>query len=423
MNTTALLPPHANLGHLRRLAALRWVAVAAELGVIFAAQPLFDITLPLTPMLFIVALLAAFNVVTLLRLRDATPVKDLELFAQLGVDLTALTVLLFFSGGAANPFVSLYLPPIAIAAAVLPASYAWILAGVSVMAYSTLVLWHVPLAMQDLERAAHLHLSGMWLIFVASALLITWFVARMTEAVQSRDRQLATAREAALRNERVVALGSLAAGAAHELGTPLATMAVVVGELQREPQASVAMKEEFTLLAEQIAHCKRIITGLAEQAGQTRAEGGRAIAIDSWLEAVIARWQQLRPHAPAKIALQGATPAPRIVGEATLEQALLNLFNNAADAAPEEVEIDASWSASDLHLEVRDRGPGIDAQVLLKAGRDFITTRQDGAGIGLFLAHAVVERLGGRVTLSNRAEGGAITRVDLPLRALLTDAP
>jgi len=422
MNATAPLPLSANSGHLRRLAALRWCVLAAELAVIYSARPLFDIALPLVPMLFIVVMLAAFNIITLLRLRDVTAVNDVELFAQLGVDFTALTLLLFYSGGASNPFVSLYLPPVAIAAAILPAGYAWALAGLSVTAYSALVFWNVPLAMQDAERAAHLHLTGMWLIFVASALLITWFVARMTEAVQSRDRQLATAREAALRNERVVALGSLAAGAAHELGTPLATMAVLTSELLRLPESTAAMREDLTVLREQIAHCKGIITSLAEQAGQTRAEGGRAVAVDAWLESVVARWRQLRPHTPARLSLHGATPVPLIVGEATLEQALLNLFNNAADAAPTEVEIDAEWSVSHLQIEVRDRGPGIDAQVLLNAGRDFITTRQNGAGIGLFLAHAAVERYGGRITLSNRADGGAITRVDLPLAALSASA-
>jgi two-component system sensor histidine kinase RegB len=107
-----------------------------------------------------------------------------------------------------------------------------------------------------------------------------------------------------------------------------------------------------------------------------------------------------------------------IVGEATLEQALLNLFNNAADAGDGQVDIAAEWDGAQLRIEISDRGPGFDEKVLLQAGRDFITTRAEGAGIGLFLAHAAVERLGGRIALAGREGGGAVTRVELPLEKI-----
>jgi two-component system sensor histidine kinase RegB len=409
-------PPGA--GSLRRLVLMRWLAVAGQLAAIGAARPGLGIELPLAPMLLIVALLAAYNLLTVVRLKRAEPASAGELFAQICVDLTALTVLLFFSGGASNPFVSLYLPSVTVAAVLLPARHAWAVAGLSVAAYSLLVFVNVPLKLPDAERAARLHLAGMWLIFVASTALITWFVARMTAAIRVRDRELAAAREEALRNERVVALGSLAAGAAHELGTPLATMAVIAGELARRPDAPADMREDLALLRGQIDHCKGIITGLAERAGQTRAEGGRALALDRWLEEVVAHWRKLRPHAVSDFRAEGSEPAPRVMGEATLEQALLNLFNNAADASPDGVEIAADWDADSLRVEVRDHGRGFDENVLLNAGRAFVTTRPEGTGIGLFLAHAAVERFGGRIVLANREGGGALTRVVLPLERI-----
>ena len=406
---------------LRRLLLMRWFAVAGWLALITAAHPLLAIELPLAPMLAIVALLAGFNLVTRLRLARGGAVADSELFAQFCVDITALTLLLFFSGGGANPLVSLYLPGIAIAAVVLPGRFVWCIVALGVAAYSLLVFYNIPLPVADAERATRLHLAGMWLIFVASAALIAWFVARMAAAIRSRDLELAAVREEALRNERVVALGSLAAGAAHELGTPLATMAILAGELSRESaMMSPDAQEDLALLRSQIEHCKGIITGLAARAGQTRAEGGGAVALDGWLEQVIARWRRLRPHAEAKVSLHG-TAAPRIVGEATLEQAVLNLFNNAADADGGHIEIEAEWDSDRLRLEVRDRGPGFDENVLLAAGRAFVTTRAEGTGIGLFLAHAAVERLGGRIVLANREGGGAVTRVELPLDKLKAD--
>ena len=415
---SAAIPPVAGADPLKRLLLMRWLAVAGWLALIAGAGPLLDIALPRAPMLAILALLAGFSLLVRRRLARGGAVADGELFAQLGVDITALTLLLFFSGGAANPLVSLYLPSIAIAAVVLPGRLAWGAVGLSVAAYSLLVFWYVPLPVSDAARATRLHLAGMWLIFVASAALIAWLVGRLAAAILQRDHQLAAAREEALRNERVVALGALAAGAAHELGTPLATMAILAGELERNTAAGPQMQEDLALLREQIEHCKDIITGLAARAGQTRAEGGGAIGLERWLEQALERWRRLRPHARAKVGLRG-TAAPAIVGEATLEQALLNLFDNAADAGGGEIEIEAEWDSARLRLEVRDRGPGFDEAVLLAAGRAFITTRPEGTGIGLFLAHAAVERLGGRIVLANREGGGAVTRVELPLERIL----
>ena len=415
---SAAIPPVAGADPLKRLLLMRWLAVAGWLALIAGAGPLLDIALPRAPMLAILALLAGFSLLVRRRLARGGAVADGELFAQLGVDITALTLLLFFSGGAANPLVSLYLPSIAIAAVVLPGRLAWGAVGLSVAAYSLLVFWYVPLPVADAARATRLHLAGMWLIFVASAALIAWLVGRLAAAILQRDHQLAAAREEALRNERVVALGGLAAGAAHELGTPLATMAILAGELERNTAAGPQMQEDLALLREQIEHCKGIITGLAARAGQARAEGGAALDLDRWLEQVVARWHRLRPHAEAEVSLRG-TATPRVVGEATLEQALLNLFNNAADAGDGHIEIESEWDGTKLRIEIRDRGPGFDENVLLQAGRAFITTRPEGTGIGLFLAHAAVERLGGRIVLANREGGGAVTRVELPLERIL----
>jgi two-component system sensor histidine kinase RegB len=152
------------------------------------------------------------------------------------VDLVALAILLYLSGGAANPLISFLLVPVAVAALSMPGRLTAVVALLAIAIYSLAhVGVYLPLPVADAERGARLHLGGMWLTFVVSATMIAWFVARMTASIHERDSRLAAAREQALRDERVVALGALAAGAAHELGTPLATMAVVIGELEQEP--------------------------------------------------------------------------------------------------------------------------------------------------------------------------------------------
>lgn len=416
--------PPDGADHLRRLIWLRGLDIVGLSIMVAVARPVFQIVVPLVPSLILLTLWAALNLLTWLRLRRATPVGNGELLAHLGVDLVMLTVLLAFSGGPANPLTSLYLPPVAVAAAILQARQAWLLASLSVVAYSLLWRFSVPLTVEDVDQAMQMHLTGMWLTFAASALLIAGFVTRMTASLRKREQQLAAAREQALRDERIVALGNLAAGAAHELGTPLATMAVLAGELADDPATPAAQRDDLQLLREQIAACKRIISGLAASAGAPRAEGGDGITVDRWIERIVAHWRSLRPQAAPRLTLAvsaESSPPPRIVGEATLEQALLSLLNNAADASPADVEIVARWTHERLQLEILDRGPGMAAALLQRAGREFFSTRPEGAGIGLFLAHAAIARHAGNISIEARAGGGTLVRVELPLQALLAE--
>ncbi len=203
--------------------------------------------------------------------------------------------------------------------------------------------------------------------------------------MRRRDAELAAAREAALRSERVVALGNLAAGAAHELGTPLTTMAVLAGELLREPQLPAALRPDLALVQAQIQDCKRIITQLAAQAGTSRAEGLSALPVDEWMTQLIERWRLQRPVIAPGVRLTGPRPGPRIAADATLGQALLNLCNNAADASPDRVEIDARWDARNLEVQVLDRGGGIAGELQQRLGRETIPTRDGGLGVGLML--------------------------------------
>lgn len=405
---------------LRRLVALRWWLLAGAAGAVLATPPMLAIPLPVFPMLVVAALMAGFNVLALRRVRGGDPVSQPELFGQLCVDLAALAAMLFLSGGAANPVISLLLVPVAVAALSLSGGFVAATAALAVAFYSLLMWNFVPLAIADAGRATRLHLAGMWLTFVVSAIMIAWFVVRMTTAVRERDAQLAEAREQALRDERVVALGALAAGAAHELGTPLATMAVIAEELERgthEGNLDAEAHADLGILRQQIDVCKGIITGLSERAGAGRGEEARSLAADLWLLALRDRWHTLRPHARSRLEVAGPQPAPAVIVETTLEQGLLNLFNNAANAGWGEVSISGEWNDGQLVIEVRDDGPGFPADVLERAGREPLPAHGGGIGIGLFLAHVAIGRVGGRLILGNPPEGGGLARVELSLAA------
>ena len=180
------------------------------------------------------------------------------------------------------------------------------------------------------------------------------------------------------------------------------------------------MRDDAQLLAGQVQECKRIITQLAARAGSSRAEAAQAVTLDAWLEALTARWRAQRPLVQPRIELRGERPGPRLVPDATLDQAFLNLFNNAADVSPAEVDITARWSRTALELDVLDRGPGIPEEIARRLGHETLTTRADGHGIGLVLAFAAIERSGGTLRYSTRHGGGTCASVRLPLDSLVT---
>lgn len=420
MNNTILssLPGHSQL---RRLVALRSMAITAQLLTLAAVWKILELELDWQPMLLTIAALAAINLYSWLRLRSGKPVPNTELFTQLCVDVLALSVLLYYSGGSTNPFVSLYLLPLVIAAATLPGRYTWGMAALTSACYSVLMFYYIPLPhnhQHDSDSAFNAHVMGMWLGFVFSTVVVAYFVVQMAQAVRNRDEMLTRVREEILRNERIVALGTQAAGAAHELGTPLSTMAVVIGELQHEAEAQPGWRDALGILSEQVRGCKRILDKIlanAQISGATSLQPA-----DRLMAEVLDEWQLLRPAAPFQYHSDGVQPAPLVSMDATLRAALMNLLNNAADAAPasdtpQPIEIRTHWDAASFTLEIHDHGKGLSKEAELKAGSAFFTTKTDGHGIGLFLANATLERLGGSVRLFNREQGGATTKIILPI--------
>lgn len=431
METTTLAP---QLRNLRRLVGLRAIEVFGQAATIVIAAYVMDMAVPVFMLLMLTAGLALITLLTWWRTQQAWLVTDAELAGHLLIDIGVLTGLLYFTGGSANPFVTLYLLPLSIAAAMLPAKYIWAIAGTTLACYTSLMFVHWPLpqgsmnfailttwfpsgasgehAMHGAQAEFNLHVWGMWLNFALSAVLIAWFVARMAQSLRERDRRLATVREEALRNEQLIALGTLAAGVAHELGTPLSSIAVIAKELEQDHADDAALVQELRLLRAQTERCKSILTNLTD-----RAQGATQLAYDDYLRQLVEQWQLMRPQVKVSLHFSDALPGPELTVERILDQALLNLLNNAADVSPQGIELEAAWDATQVTLEIRDHGPGISADVAARAGEAFFTTKGPGGGvgIGLFLANATIERFGGTVNLFNREGGGACVRVTLPL--------
>ncbi len=409
--------------NLQRLFLLRSIAIVVQCLTFAAVHWVLEMPLPWTEMVTVVTFLAVLNFATWLRLRRNWPVSSIEFFAQILIDVFALGALLYFSGGSTNPFVSLYLLPLTITAAALPWAYTWVMAAITISCYSLLLFYYVPLPHDHSEHNSefNLHVSGMWLAFVLSTVLIAWFVVKMGISIRERDKNLSQAREQALRDEQLIALGTLAAGAAHELGTPLSTMAVVSRELQKDNTENREFQNNISILRDQITQCKHTLTQLLANTGQTRAEDASGQTVDHFLREILDKWKLMRPTVKFTYHCNGTYPAPQIINAQPLAQSILNLLNNAADASLENIEIKSDWDNKELRLEILDFGKGLSEETLQRAGQTFFTSKPGhGFGIGLFLANANIERFGGSIRLTNRKRGGACTQVRLPLIGLAT---
>jgi two-component system sensor histidine kinase RegB len=401
------LPARALLG---RLLAVRISLIAGwALGIVWLHWGL-RIPMPLLPMGVVLLLMGMFSFTTAWRLRLDLPATQMEFLAHLLADLTAFAVLVFFSGGVTNPFVSLMLVPVVIAAISLRPRWVWLLAAVAGLFYGLLLFYFQPLAVADPIAAYGMHLAGMWFNFLISAGLIAFFVTRMHAALRTRDQELSTLREKQLRDERIVALGTQAALAAHELATPLATIQTTAHELAHEFANDPDIGDDCRLLEKQAQACKLILTQLAARA---RDDTPVAQPLDAWLAALVERWQVLRPD--AHLAFTPLHDHRDFTPPEGLEQALLNVLNNAADVSPGAVEFEATASREALAIDIADRGPGFSPEQKAQAGRVlFSSTSGRGWGMGLALTHATLERAGGSLTLAERDGGGTCVHITLP---------
>lgn len=415
------------------LITLRWAAIAGQLATIAGVAIVLDLEMPLIALGLIIAAEACSNAIARTWFRRAQSVPERVLFGVLTIDVLALTGLLYFTGGPHNPFNFLYLVYIALAAVVLSPASTWALAGLSAAAFGGLFFSSVPLGglSGDDPHAHHahhapdaasavdpmaLHLQGMWVAFTVGAAFIVYFVTRVKRALADRDRALAEAREAAASAERLASLATLAAGAAHELATPLGTIAIAARELELELEAAGGEAvEDARLIRSQVKRCRTVLDQLAIDAGGARGDTHERFQLHALIADVI---DSLPPGSPVEVTLPEALRSRELPGyRATLGQMLAGVIRNGLDATRGEgpVRVIVSESPGRLRLRVQDEGSGMDPATLARATEPFFTTKPTGRGmgLGLFLARTTLERLGGSLEITS--EPGVGTSVDLLL--------
>jgi two-component system sensor histidine kinase RegB len=411
--------------NMQRLIMLRGVVMAC-LSLVILALYQASIPLPYAPLISAIAALGLLSLIAWSRLRETAQTSQRELVMQLLGDIAALSLLFYFSGGYSNPFIWMYLLPITVAAVALRAAYAWLIASLSIASYTLLMFYHVPLSHLHMHMRGDdkldIHLVGMWIGFVVSSVIVAIFIARIGQNLRDYDNKIAEVREKALESERMLALGTLATSAAHELGTPLATMAVISKELTQEYANQPELLAQLGVLQKQVSRCKEILSSITRSAGQARADAMQGLPLRNFLQDAIQRWRDTRPATELVVNMPSNTFNPNIVIDRTLTQAIQNMLDNAADESPERVLFNAEWNDKILAIQIRDFGKGLSAETKNKLGTPFFTSKNEqGMGLGVYLTQTTLARYGGELSLNNHAEGGVMTIVSLPLKKLLLE--
>ncbi|MFN7154028.1 MAG: ATP-binding protein [Acidovorax sp.] len=412
----------AGLKNLQQLIQLRWIAVVGQLLTIETTHYILGMPLPMREMLTIVGCMAIFNIVSLVRWRTRRSVHDVEIFIGLLIDVAALTAQLYLSGGISNPFVFLYVLQIAVGAMLLRGSYIWFIV-ILTSACVVLLAQHskpLPMAPNMHEGWASPYVLGLLVCFVLNAILVVIFITRISRNLRQRDARLAAVRQRAAEEEHIVRMGLLASGAAHELGTPLATMAVILGDWRRIPALATdpVLQEEIAEMEAQVQRCKTIVSGILLSAGETRGEDSSQTTACRFLDTLVQDWRATRSVDQFVFDNHIEDDRP-MVADATLEQMVFNVLDNARDASPHWVSLQARSDAEVLRIVVSDRGPGFSAAVLKQIGTPYQSTKgRPGGGLGLFLSMNVARTLGGTVAARNLEGGGAEVTITIPLAAI-----
>jgi len=412
------------------LARLRWGAVVGQLVAILAGRYAFDGDAPLIPLLSSVAITATSNLWLASAIRRRQPVPPVQVGGLLLLDTLCLTVILHLTGGPTNPFSIVYLVHITLAAVMLGAAWTWGVAGLATASYGSLFVFASPdVAMHHGAGGAFsAHLHGMLLAFMVAAGLTAYFVVQLLAAIERRDAALAEIRARAARNERLAALATLAAGAAHELGTPLATIAVAANELERRLVAlqdgrTTALIDDARLIRAELARCRQVLEDMAARSGEASGEAPARFPATALIDDV---FDALSADDRRRIDVALSAGTDFAVPRRALTRAVGNLVRNALDASPDgSIRLAVEQRPGSVRITVEDDGPGIPAEVMVHVGEPFFSTKAagKGMGLGLFLSQAIAEQMGGRLALESVPGRGATATVELPASVLCAAVP
>jgi two-component system sensor histidine kinase RegB len=419
---------------LRTLSNLRWLAISGQLAALFLVYFAFGYSLPLGYCAIAIAVSAVLNIVLALRYPASHRLANREASYYLAFDVLQLAALLYLTGGITNPFALMFVAPVVIAAATLNLGNTLVLAGIAFASVSLIGIFHRPLPWPAGEVLVlpQLYQAGIWAALVIGIGFTSVYAWRIASESTRMSAGLAATQLALAREHRLASLGALATAAAHELGTPLGTIAVVARELERALPPNSPEVEDVRLLRDQAERCRAIIARLANPEEAMLGQAAR-LPLGAFLDDIAA------PHRGEDLAILVAVPhgdadnpVPQVWRAPELLHGLGNILENAADFAKTEVRVQASWDANNLTVVIEDDGPGFAPEIFERIGEPYVTSRpgqnapgdtdigpgalgeHEGMGLGFFIAKVLLEQTGGAVKAGNPTSGGARVSIVWP---------
>lgn len=421
----ALLTPVFGRLRLRTLVVLRWLAVLGQTMCLLTVHFIFGIKIEPIGFCFGVIIASTWiNTWLTLAVPPQQFARDWEAFAQLSFDVLQLCALLMLTGGLQNPFIVMLAAPVTIAVAALPPRWSLGVAMTAMLGTAAMLIWSYPLPWlegQSLNLPV-LYVMGLWSAIVIAVAFIAVYSWRVSQEGKRMATALAATQSVLSREQRLSALGALSAAAAHELGTPLATIQLTAKEMLRELKDDEILSEDAELLVTQARRCRDILSKLSRDQSVTDERHDR-IEFSAALEEAAAPLRGLGPMLDVKVTRDGndgEDAEPVLRRQAELLYGLGNFIENAVDFAETTVVVDGRWNEHNLLIRIEDDGPGFSTEILSKIGEPYVTTRsgtpgQGGLGLGVFIAKTMVEKSGGRVRFDNAgSQGGAVVSITLP---------
>src|SRR6185312_10291952 len=416
---------------LRTLSNLRWLAVAGQSAALFLVYFAFGYTLPLGYCAIAIAISAVLNIVLAIRYPASHRLANREASYYLAFDVLQLAALLYLTGGITNPFALMFVAPVVIAAATLNLGNTLILAGMAFVSVSLIGIFHRPLPWPAGEALVlpQLYQAGIWAALVIGIGFTSVYAWRIASESTRMSAGLAATQLALARQHRLAALGALATAAAHELGTPLGTIAVVARELERALPENSTEIEDVRLLRAQAERCRAIIARLANPEEAMLAATAR-LPLGAFLDDIATHHRGEDVAITITLAMPKDSPVPQVWRAPELLHGLGNIIENAADFANATVAVSARWDEQFLDISVADDGPGFAPEIFEALGEPYITSRpghhalvetdigpqgpldeHEGMGLGFFIAKILLEQTGGLVNAENLPDGGALVSV------------
>jgi two-component system sensor histidine kinase RegB len=402
--------------HSRTLAAIRWVAVAGQAAALLVVHFGLGYPLPLGPALAAVCASVLVNLVIAIRRPAGTSLTEQAAARYLAYDIVQLAVLLYLTGGLENPFAFLLLAPVAVSATVLSLFSTVALCVLTLVCVTALAVWHLPLPWSGPPPQLPItYVLGVWVALVVGILFFAAYTCRVAEEARRLSDGLAATQLALAREQQVSALGALAAAAAHELGSPLGTIAIAAREIERELAEGSTIGEDVSLVISETDRCRKILAEFAHNSGNDSGMPFSRLPIGAVVEQAASRHMRdgveiildARPFPESSLSAAPSAPA-----SAEIIQGIGNLIQNALQFARTEVRVSTRWDGATVQVTIGDDGPGFPQMVLERLGEPYLSVRHGGGdhmGLGIFIAQTLLQRAGGMLTFRNRDSARGVT--------------